>query len=57
MSRDGLIPQAVCKIHPRFATPHRITILVGLAVALVIIAAICWQLFKPYHEADQLTIQ
>ncbi len=35
MSRDGLIPQAVCKIHPRFATPHRITIIVGLAVALV----------------------
>ena len=30
---------------------------VGLAAALVIIAAICWQLFKPYHEADQLTIQ
>ena len=30
---------------------------VGLAAALVIVAAICWQLFKPYHEADQLTIQ
>ena len=31
--------------------------IVGLVVALVIVAAICWQLFKPYHEADQLTIQ
>ena len=35
MSRDGLIPQAVCKIHPRFATPHRITIIVGITVALI----------------------
>lgn len=35
MSRDGLIPQSICKIHPRFATPHRITIIVGLAVALI----------------------
>ena len=30
---------------------------VGLAAALVIVAAMCWQLFKPYREADQLTIQ
>ena len=35
MSRDGLIPQAVCKIHPRYATPHRITVIVGLGVALI----------------------
>lgn len=35
MSRDGLIPQSVCKIHPRFATPHRITIIVGIAVAII----------------------
>lgn len=35
MSRDGLIPQSICKVHPRYATPHRITILVGLAVALI----------------------
>ena len=35
MSRDGLIPQSICKIHPRFATPHRITIIVGLAVAVI----------------------
>ena len=35
MSRDGLIPKSVCKIHPRFATPHRITVFVGLAVAII----------------------
>ncbi|SDE44627.1 hypothetical protein SPACI_005180 [Sporomusa acidovorans DSM 3132] len=31
MSRDGLIPAAVCKIHPQYGTPHIITILVGMA--------------------------
>ena len=35
MSRDGLIPQSICKVHPHFATPHRITIIVGLAVAVI----------------------
>lgn len=35
MSRDGLIPQSVCKIHSRYNTPHRITIIVGVAVALI----------------------
>ena len=35
MSRDGLIPESICKIHPRYATPHRITIIVGVAVALI----------------------
>jgi len=35
MSRDGLIPQSICQIHPRYATPHRITILVGCAVAII----------------------
>ncbi|MBP3780960.1 MAG: amino acid permease [Selenomonas sp.] len=35
MSRDGLIPQSVCKIHSKYATPHRITLVVGFAVALV----------------------
>ena len=29
----------------------------GLAVALVIVGAMCWQLFKPYREANTLTIQ
>ena len=35
MSRDGLIPKSVCKIHPKYATPHRITILVGVGVAAI----------------------
>ncbi|MDY2686155.1 MAG: amino acid permease, partial [Selenomonadaceae bacterium] len=26
---------SVCKINPRFATPHRITLVVGVAVALI----------------------
>jgi APA family basic amino acid/polyamine antiporter len=35
MSRDGLIPQSVCKLNPKHATPYRITIIVGIAVALI----------------------
>ena len=34
MSRDGLLPAAFSRIHPRFNTPHVITILTGIAVAL-----------------------
>ena len=34
MSRDGLLPQAFSKIHPKFNTPHVITIITGIAVAL-----------------------
>jgi APA family basic amino acid/polyamine antiporter len=34
MSRDGLLPSAFSKIHPRYNTPHVITILTGIAVAL-----------------------
>lgn len=34
MSRDGLLPAAFSKVHPRFHTPHVITILTGIAVAL-----------------------
>ncbi len=34
MSRDGLLPQAFSKIHPKFHTPHVITIITGVAVAL-----------------------
>lgn len=34
MSRDGLLPQAFSKIHPRYNTPHVITVLTGIAVAL-----------------------
>ncbi|HML35686.1 amino acid permease [Sporomusa sphaeroides] len=35
MSRDGLIPSKVCKIHPKYGTPHIITIIVGVAVAFI----------------------
>jgi basic amino acid/polyamine antiporter, APA family len=34
MSRDGLLPQAFSKIHPKFHTPYVITILTGVFVAL-----------------------
>ena len=34
MSRDGLLPAAFSKIHPRYHTPHVITILTGVFVAL-----------------------
>ena len=34
MSRDGLLPATFSKIHPKFNTPHVITILTGIAVAL-----------------------
>jgi basic amino acid/polyamine antiporter, APA family len=34
MSRDGLLPQAFSRIHPKFNTPHVITIITGIAVAL-----------------------
>lgn len=34
MGRDGLLPQAFCKIHPRFKTPWISSILAGLFVAI-----------------------
>lgn len=34
MSRDGLLPEVFSRIHPRFQTPHVITVLTGIAVAL-----------------------
>ncbi|MDO6412805.1 amino acid permease [Sphingomonas sp. BIUV-7] len=34
MSRDGLLPAFFSKIHPKFHTPHVITILTGIFVAL-----------------------
>jgi basic amino acid/polyamine antiporter, APA family len=34
MSRDGLLPAAFSKIHPRYNTPHVITIITGIFVAL-----------------------
>lgn len=35
MSRDGLIPAGICKVHSKYGTPHVITILAGVAVALI----------------------
>jgi APA family basic amino acid/polyamine antiporter len=35
MSRDGLLPSRLAEVHPRFGTPYRVTIIVGVAVALV----------------------
>jgi len=34
MSRDGLLPKVFSKIHPRFRTPHVITIVTGVFVAV-----------------------
>ncbi len=35
MSRDGLLPQGVSKVHPRFGTPYITTIITCVAVAIV----------------------
>src|SRR5437016_5864813 len=35
MSRDGLLPQIVNKIHPKFQTPYLTSIITGIAVAFV----------------------
>lgn len=35
MSRDGLLPRRLATVHPRFGTPYRITIAVGVVVALM----------------------
>lgn len=34
MSRDGLLPEVFSRIHPRYNTPHVITVITGIAVAL-----------------------
>jgi APA family basic amino acid/polyamine antiporter len=34
MSRDGLLPPVLSKVHPKFHTPHVITIITGVFVAL-----------------------
>lgn len=34
MSRDGLLPNFLSKIHPRFHTPHVVTMITGVAVSL-----------------------
>jgi APA family basic amino acid/polyamine antiporter len=35
MSRDGLLPKAVAKVHPKYRTPHVATIITGVGVAVV----------------------
>jgi APA family basic amino acid/polyamine antiporter len=34
MARDGLLPEALSRVHPRFKTPHVVTIITGLIVAV-----------------------
>ncbi len=34
MARDGLLPQSLAKVHPRFHTPHVVTWVTGIAVSL-----------------------
>ncbi|NUS37937.1 MAG: amino acid permease [Lysobacter sp.] len=46
MSRDGLLPEALSRIHSRFHTPHVVTILTGIVVA------ICAALFPVGKLAD-----
>ncbi|MGW4735378.1 amino acid permease [Streptomyces shenzhenensis] len=35
MSRDGLLPRFFSHVHPRYRTPHRPTILLGVVIAVV----------------------
>ncbi|MFF3499825.1 amino acid permease [Streptomyces sp. NPDC003247] len=35
MSRDGLLPRFFSQVHPRFKTPHRPTILLGVLIAVL----------------------
>jgi APA family basic amino acid/polyamine antiporter len=35
MSRDGLLPRFFSHVHPRFRTPHRPTILLGVVIAVI----------------------
>jgi APA family basic amino acid/polyamine antiporter len=35
MSRDGLLPRSFSRAHPRFGTPYRSTLLLGLVVAVI----------------------
>ncbi len=34
MARDGLLPQSLTKVHPRYFTPHVVTWVTGIAVSL-----------------------
>jgi APA family basic amino acid/polyamine antiporter len=35
MARDGLLPQGLARVHPRFGTPYVITATTGIAVAVI----------------------
>ncbi|MDN3269677.1 amino acid permease [Streptomyces sp. MA15] len=35
MSRDGLLPRFFSRVHPRFKTPHRPTVLLGVLIAVL----------------------
>ena len=30
---------------------------IGLVIAMVMLALLCWQLFKPYKESQKLTVK
>lgn len=34
MARDGLMPKMFAEVHPRFFTPHKVTLVTGIAVSL-----------------------
>ena len=34
MSRDGLLPEALSRVHPKWKTPHVVTIMTGMVVAV-----------------------
>ena len=34
MSRDGLLPEVLSRVHPKFRTPHVVTVITGVFVAL-----------------------
>lgn len=50
MSRDRLLSPELSKVHPRFGTPHRATILTGVAVAILA------SLFRIGDAADMTNI-
>jgi APA family basic amino acid/polyamine antiporter len=35
MSRDGLLPEIFCRVHPKYRTPHIVTLLTGVVVAII----------------------
>jgi basic amino acid/polyamine antiporter, APA family len=35
MSRDQLLPPALAEVHPRFGTPYRVTVIIGVTVAVL----------------------